>query len=907
MEAPAPAQEDAFMSGGSASSSGGAASTSGGVASSSGGAASTSGGVASSSGDAASSSGGAAAPGRPERSASDGSAGKRARGQSGPEVGRKRKKLNPVADDLPTSTAPPAVLVHKNRELAVAARRLRLKLRRSNQRCAASSAAAAEAEGAAASMARAMDEFLRAASELLGAKASLAVGDLEAAVAAGSAGGPLADALFGVELRQSLLRRVTALVPELKEEEDDDEEDLTEADADAKMGAAAREASRVAGRLPQGKHPLSQRVVRRMLALLGKVVDALAGGRAPELAARLVAEDEPAATRVALRRAQAVGATLVDRVLSLEATVRRLRAQAEDADNEKDVMYRRLAAVCNEALSDVQVATMADKMGIEVGPAAGSAGGAGPDAAAASASSSSSSSAAAAAAAAAAGAHHGGAASSAGQSDGEFERLAADRLQELEKVLGEKKELFDEIEQLRAAAAVPPPASAPSSTGSAGAPAASLAEDVLHLRLECARLAAELNLARQQRETAVSSFSDARGALEEAVKQAERATREREADFAGSANEKDMAIGALRSKLEASRAECKLLLGAQAKADEYAALVAALEARAARLEANLARAKGSGHGGVNGSATPNSAARAAAAAAAAATTAASPAPSVAELNAELERVRGELATSESYQEELINEVQSVSDTLKAIEEQNARLLRAMDEKEAAAKKWSSKVLDMNEQLNKVRNQSKLATQQSDKDRQHREAADGEFRQLQHQVAMLQQATAVAEEVAQASHARAAQAASDADACKAAARTQELERVALNARIDELAKSNAAFRKERDEATFAKNRAEEDRRKAKKKLERDRGERDANAPTPGAGDLRGEAMENALRCPLRSEYWKDAIITKCSHMFSRKALEDNLAKRNRKCPSCKQLFSKDDIREIYLYQSNEYDD
>lgn len=69
----------------------------------------------------------------------------------------------------------------------------------------------------------------------------------------------------------------------------------------------------------------------------------------------------------------------------------------------------------------------------------------------------------------------------------------------------------------------------------------------------------------------------------------------------------------------------------------------------------------------------------------------------------------------------------------------------------------------------------------------------------------------------------------------------------------------------------------------------------------------EAYEAALRCPVRNQYWKDAIITTCCHMFARKTLDDNMKNRNRKCPTCKKPFDHHDIKNVYLMGENSYDD
>ena len=90
-------------------------------------------------------------------------------------------------------------------------------------------------------------------------------------------------------------------------------------------------------------------------------------------------------------------------------------------------------------------------------------------------------------------------------------------------------------------------------------------------------------------------------------------------------------------------------------------------------------------------------------------------------------------------------------------------------------------------------------------------------------------------------------------------------------------------------------------------------------------LRLHAMEAALRCPVNNQKWKTAMLTRCSHAFSKRALLDTLNNRNRKCPTCKTPFSKgkavelmrcqclifgffvDDIVPLFLYQANSDDE
>ena len=62
----------------------------------------------------------------------------------------------------------------------------------------------------------------------------------------------------------------------------------------------------------------------------------------------------------------------------------------------------------------------------------------------------------------------------------------------------------------------------------------------------------------------------------------------------------------------------------------------------------------------------------------------------------------------------------------------------------------------------------------------------------------------------------------------------------------------------------------------------------------------QEMEDSLRCPVNPRRWKNCIIGKCFHMFNSESLYENLAKRNRKCPTCNLKYDKDNIVKVPLY-------
>ena len=60
------------------------------------------------------------------------------------------------------------------------------------------------------------------------------------------------------------------------------------------------------------------------------------------------------------------------------------------------------------------------------------------------------------------------------------------------------------------------------------------------------------------------------------------------------------------------------------------------------------------------------------------------------------------------------------------------------------------------------------------------------------------------------------------------------------------------------------------------------------------------MENSLKCSQNPHLWKDTVIAKCGHLFARQSLEENLAKRNRKCPICGVKYDRADMMSVQLY-------
>ena len=59
------------------------------------------------------------------------------------------------------------------------------------------------------------------------------------------------------------------------------------------------------------------------------------------------------------------------------------------------------------------------------------------------------------------------------------------------------------------------------------------------------------------------------------------------------------------------------------------------------------------------------------------------------------------------------------------------------------------------------------------------------------------------------------------------------------------------------------------------------------------------LNKRLKCTLCEDREKNAVISTCMHVFCYECLDNQIKDRNRKCPICKHMFDKADIKRCYL--------
>ncbi|KAF0687569.1 Aste57867_20688 [Aphanomyces stellatus] len=91
----------------------------------------------------------------------------------------------------------------------------------------------------------------------------------------------------------------------------------------------------------------------------------------------------------------------------------------------------------------------------------------------------------------------------------------------------------------------------------------------------------------------------------------------------------------------------------------------------------------------------------------------------------------------------------------------------------------------------------------------------------------------------------------------------------------------------------------------KKKDEEREEKLQTARAAGGGNEMSELdcyelMEarKKLNCSVCQDKPKEVMISKCSHMFCKECMDNNLKARNRKCPTCKKMFGQDDVKGVW---------
>ena len=80
-----------------------------------------------------------------------------------------------------------------------------------------------------------------------------------------------------------------------------------------------------------------------------------------------------------------------------------------------------------------------------------------------------------------------------------------------------------------------------------------------------------------------------------------------------------------------------------------------------------------------------------------------------------------------------------------------------------------------------------------------------------------------------------------------------------------------------------------------------GEINAKTPEEQAKQYKmiADKYKQMLRCKVCNTRTKDVLLAKCCHLFCRECITKNLQIRQRSCPTCRQKFTFDDVKQLWL--------
>lgn len=256
--------------------------------------------------------------------------------------------------------------------------------------------------------------------------------------------------------------------------------------------------------------------------------------------------------------------------------------------------------------------------------------------------------------------------------------------------------------------------------------------------------------------------------------------------------------------------------------------------------------------------------------------------------------------SNKKQEEaaLLNDMEITGQAFEDMQEQNVRLMQQLKEKDDANFKLISERIKLENVQKILKEEKEIYAQQVSTLQEQHENQLLVSKKLEEQLQVLTQNVSLLERELVHTHA-----ACEAYKRQAVENVQMLHDLKLNAQkymcqlkeaqqqIDEKSELLAA-------QSFSSKRAQEEIKHLQAKLER---QKKFEMATSLDEVLREEIKEykEQLRCPSCKVKQKDAVLTKCFHVFCYDCLHKRYETRQRKCPKCNANFGANDYRKLYL--------
>merc|ERR1712029_109509 len=271
-----------------------------------------------------------------------------------------------------------------------------------------------------------------------------------------------------------------------------------------------------------------------------------------------------------------------------------------------------------------------------------------------------------------------------------------------------------------------------------------------------------------------------------------------------------------------------------------------------------------------------------------------------QLEDQVETLRKQVANHKQEEETLLSDMEVTGQAFEDMQEQNSRLMQQLREKDDANFKLMSERIKSNQIARLAREEKEMLTHQVNTLSTQVEAQNQVVRKLEEKERLLQNnLAALDKELSMRQQAMEMHKRKAIESAQSAA-DLKLHLEKYHAQIKEMQQTVAEKTSSLEAEAFKTKRLQEELAIVKRKVERLR-KIEMASDTDMDQILKEEIREykETLTCPSCKVKRKDAILTKCFHVFCYDCLRTRYETRQRKCPKCNAAFGASDYHRLYL--------
>lgn len=264
----------------------------------------------------------------------------------------------------------------------------------------------------------------------------------------------------------------------------------------------------------------------------------------------------------------------------------------------------------------------------------------------------------------------------------------------------------------------------------------------------------------------------------------------------------------------------------------------------------------------------------------------------------IEQLQKNLAATKQEEDAVLAEMEFTGQAFEEMQEQNVRLLQQLREKDDANLKLMSERIKGNQIQKQLREEMDVLSDHVTSLNAHRETQtqlvrkqDEREKALQNAMTSLEKELNLRQQAMELHKRKAIESAQ-------AAQDIKIRFDSFQQQFQEAQESLSEQTRASEEEAFKSRRVQEECASLRRKLEKEK----KNVLYGAADEILLEEIKQykaKLTCPCCNTRKKDAILTKCFHVFCFECLKTRYDTRQRKCPKCNATFGNNDFHKIYL--------